>query len=141
MSNFWNLIIRNLRNKRGDTLYVHYPCFDGLISGVLAWEFLETQHWTIRDVRPINYNVRDEWLSMSLGPRTAVVDFLYHPKSPYFGQIITSRVLSVVAQGAISSTARFLPLLYDSHSGSTALLLWNRFAGALELSRSLSGDG
>jgi hypothetical protein len=129
---FWNLIIRNLKNKRGDTLYVHYPCFDGLISGVLAWEFLETQqHWTIRDVRPINYNVRDQWLSMSLGPRTAVVDFLYHPKAAFWVDHHLTSFVSGDAKSDFEHRKGFLPLLYDSHSGSSALLLWNRFARAM----------
>jgi hypothetical protein len=30
------------------TLFFHYPCFDGLISAVIAWDYLEThQAWQV----------------------------------------------------------------------------------------------
>lgn len=132
MRDFWHLVIRNLVNKRGDTLYIHYPCFDGLISGVLAWDFLEKQeHWKIRDVRPINYSVRDQWLSTSLEPRTAVVDFLYHPKAAFWADHHLTSFLSGEAKSDFEHRKNSYPLLYDSRSGSSALLLWKSFASAL----------
>lgn len=130
---FWNLFVRNLPIKRADTLCIHYPCFDGLVSGVLAWDFLERQqHWTIREVRPVNYGIRDEWLSTSLGPRTAVVDFLYHPNAAFWVDHHLTSFLNGDARNDFEHRKGAFPLLYDSHSGSSASLLWNSFASALK---------
>ncbi len=46
------------------TLYFHYPCFDGIVSAALAWEFLETQKgWRVGELCPVNYTVRNTWLA------------------------------------------------------------------------------
>jgi hypothetical protein len=133
MREVWELIIRRSKETRGDSLYIHFPCFDGLISGVLAWEFLEShEHWTIRDVHPVNYNVRDRWLTTPLETRSAIVDFLYHPQAAFWADHhLTSFVDGVVKKDFDIRKAR-LPLFYDDHSGSSASLLWNRIAHALD---------
>jgi len=49
------------------TLYFHYPCFDGVVSAALAWEFLEKHKgWSVGELRSINYTVRNIWLSDEL---------------------------------------------------------------------------
>src|SRR5258706_7178548 len=66
-------------------LYFHSPCFDGIVSCVLAWDFLEaTQAWSIREVHAVNYNERPTWLSRKLDSPCAVVDFLYHPEAQFW---------------------------------------------------------
>ncbi len=125
-------IIRYSKRTRGDTLYIHYPCFDGLISGVLAWDFLENdQHWTIREVHPVNYDVRDKWLNTPLGSRSAIVDFLYHPEAAFWADHHLTGFINGAAKSDFDSRKARFPLLYDNHSGSSALLLWNRLAHAL----------
>src|ERR1700686_2228078 len=67
------------------TLYFHYPCFDGLVSGVLAWEFLERhKKWNITRFSPVNYPLRKSWLARKLHTPCAVVDFPYHPKAAFW---------------------------------------------------------
>ena len=67
------------------TLYFHDPCFDGLVSGVLAWVFLEQcENWRIERFCPANYDMRQSWLSTELSGPTAVVDFLYHPQAMFW---------------------------------------------------------
>jgi hypothetical protein len=63
------------------TLYFHYPCFDGLVSAVLAWVYLEhCEGWRIERFCPVKYDVCESWLATNLDTLTAVVDFLYHPQ-------------------------------------------------------------
>jgi hypothetical protein len=122
-------LIRRLKGVRGDTLYIHYPCFDGLVSGVLAWDFLETNHnWTVQNVCPVNYNLREQWLSMSLGSRSAVVDFLYHPQAWFWVDHHLTSFMNDAVRENFEQRRLHVPLLYDNRSGSSALLLWNHFA-------------
>src|ERR687894_646492 len=65
---------------RGACLYFHSPCFDGIVSSVLALDFLEgSQHWTFDQLQPVDYDSRTNWLSKPPRKPFAVVDFLYHP--------------------------------------------------------------
>ena len=66
------------------TLYFHSACFDGLVSAVLAWVFLETKDWQFQGFIPVNYDVRTMWLSDPLKTPAAVVDFLYHPDADFW---------------------------------------------------------
>ena len=41
------------------TVYLHFPCFDGVISAVLACEYLERKRgWVTGDILPVNYSAR-----------------------------------------------------------------------------------
>ena len=69
---------------RKGTLYFHSACFDGLVSAVLAWVFLETKDWRFQGFIPVNYDVRTMWLSDPLKTPAAIVDFLYHPDADFW---------------------------------------------------------
>ena len=59
------------------TVYLHFPCFDGVISAVLACEYLERKHgWKTEQIVPVNYSGREKWASQPLAKPAAVVDFL-----------------------------------------------------------------
>jgi hypothetical protein len=112
------------------TIYFHSPCFDGMISCVLAWEFLETEErWSIRHIRPVNYDLRANWLEIDLDTPCAVLDFLYHPSARFWADHHSTTFASEKAQDYYHRRASASSLLvYDPHSSSTASLLWNRFS-------------
>src|SRR5437867_9299784 len=71
--------------RREGTLYLHFPCFDGLVSAVLASDFLEQNGWKFnRRFCPVNYHLRPTWISSHLRPPCAVVDFLYHSDAQFW---------------------------------------------------------
>src|ERR1700740_1709547 len=80
------------------TLYFHYPCFDGLVSGVLAWEFLEANEWNITQLIPVDYGIRKRWLARKLKKPCAVVDFLYHPRSDFWADHHKTTMLTSAAK-------------------------------------------
>lgn len=107
----------------GATLYLHFPCFDGVASGVLATEFLEIKGWSVTNFIPVNYEIRAEWLQMKLPVCSAVVDFLYHPDAQFWADHhITSFLREDLRVD--SNRRRSQWNLYDEHAGSCALLLW-----------------
>lgn len=70
---------------RGQTVYLHFPCFDGVVSAVLASEYLRHKRgWELKDVVPVSYSERDSWTSRSLERPATVVDFLYHPDAEFW---------------------------------------------------------
>src|ERR1700686_3869824 len=78
------------RFMKSSTLYFHYPCFDGLVSGVLACEFLEKRKdWNIGELHPVDYTMRDTWLASELRTPCAIVDFLYHSRAEFWALTIT----------------------------------------------------
>jgi hypothetical protein len=124
----WKFVIRGPKKGLGGTLYIHYPCFDGLISGVLAWDFLEMRHdWTIENVCPVNYGLREQWLSMPLDSRSAIVDFLYHPKAGFWVDHHLTSFITDSVRNNFEQRRLHVPLVYDNRSGSSALLLWSHF--------------
>lgn len=111
-------------------LYFHSPCFDGVVSCVLAWDFLEvSQGWSIEDIYPVNYDIRPTWLSQELHKPAAVVDFLYHPQAEFWADHHVTTFLTEEANKHFER--RKSPwLVFDKLSGSCALLLWSHFANA-----------
>jgi hypothetical protein len=105
-------------------LYVHFPCFDGVISGVLTTLFLEkSRRWKFKTIQPVNYSLQKEWLNTVLPKRSAVVDFLYHPKAEFWADhhpttFLTEQLKTDFEQHKNSN------LIYDRRSGSCAALLW-----------------
>ncbi|MBZ5702486.1 MAG: hypothetical protein LAN84_11645 [Acidobacteriia bacterium] len=109
------------------TLYLHFPCFDGVISGVLASDLLEQQGWSFKRFCPVNYDLRAGWASNRLDTPSAVVDFLYHPDAQFWADHHSTTFLSQELR--LDYERRKEPrLLYDSAAGSCALLLWRNFS-------------
>src|ERR1041385_5331992 len=66
-------------------LYFHSPCLDGITSAVLTLDFLETSlNWKFKELRSVDYDQRDRWLSEKHHKPFAVVDFLYHPNAAFW---------------------------------------------------------
>jgi len=110
---------------RNSTLYFHYPCFDGLVSAVLAWEFLEThEDWRITEFGPIDYKVRGSWLSNDLSKPAAIVDFLYHPLAEFWADHHQTSILTPAAQEDFERRKRQFHLFFDPRARSCASLLF-----------------
>lgn len=116
-------------SSRSATLYYHYPCFDGLVSAAMAWDFLEHRaSWQIEHAEAVNYDVARTWTAQRLRERSAVVDFLYHPQATFWAD----HHPTTFVDGEFSAVARTdRMLLYDSASPSCASLLWHRFGETL----------
>jgi hypothetical protein len=110
---------------KNSTLYFHYPCFDGLISAALASEFLETQEgWRITQFRPVDYTLRDTWLSTDLNKPAAIVDFLYHPQAEFWADHHRTSFLSPEAKEDFERRKQEFRVLFDARASSCASLLF-----------------
>jgi hypothetical protein len=114
----------------GAHLYFHSPCFDGIVSCVLTWDFLETcQDWSVEEIHPVNYDSKAIWLSISLSPKSAVVDFLYHPDAQFWADHHSTTFLSEDAKRDFERRmSRWF--VYDERGGSCSMLLWKHFANS-----------
>lgn len=111
------------------TLFVHYPCFDGLVSAALAWDFLQTQwRWSIERLEFVNYDRSATWLQTPLPPLAAVVDFLYHPDARFWADHHGTTFLTDAARRDFERRSTDDFILYDRSSASCAMLLWKRVA-------------
>lgn len=107
------------------TLYFHYPCFDGLVSAVLAWEFLETQeNWQVTEFVPVNYKLRGGWLKAKLKKPCAIVDFLYHPRADFWADHHQTSMLTARAKADFEGRRGRSRLFFDDHAPSCATLLF-----------------
>lgn len=113
------------------TLYFHYPCFDGLVSGVFAWEFLEIhKKWNITRFSPVNYPLRKSWLTRALHTPCAVVDFPYHPKAAFWADHHQTS-LSGKARASYQQRKNKSNLFYDDRAPSCAGLLYKHLRKSL----------
>lgn len=111
------------------TLYLHFPCFDGVVSGVLAWEFLErSSKWRVARICPVNYDLRENWLSTRLRTPCAIVDFLYHPQASFWADHHLTSFSHLEAETDFQRRRGLSPLWYDNGSPSCATLLWEHVA-------------
>jgi len=107
------------------TLYFHYPCFDGLVSGVLAWEFLERHEgWRITEFCPANYKMRSHWLQDKLEKPCAIVDFLYHPRAGFWADHHQTPFLTAAAKADFEKRRGKNCLLFDDRAPACATLLY-----------------
>jgi hypothetical protein len=112
----------------GACLYFHSPCFDGIVSAVLALDFLEgSQNWTFDELRPVDYGSRPTWLSKPLRKPFAVVDFLYHPDAEFWADHHQTSFLEPALKEFCASQKNPFHI-YSSRSGSCAKLLWRVLA-------------
>lgn len=108
------------------SLYFHSPCFDGIVSAVLAWDFLAVRDgWTDPTLRPVNYDRRETWLSEGLEQPAAVVDFLYHPDCEFWADHHPTTFLTDTARDDFEKRKN-ARLTYDCVAASCATLLWER---------------
>jgi hypothetical protein len=108
------------------TVYLHFPCFDGVVSAVLACEYLERKHgWKTGQIVPVNYSERESWAARPLAKPAAVVDFLYHPEADFWADHHQTAFLTP----ALEEHARqrgFASLLYDASAFSCAEVIWRK---------------
>jgi hypothetical protein len=108
------------------SLYFHSPCFDGIVSAVLAYDFLEARWgWSEISLNPVNYDARDRWLSRSLRRPFAIVDFLYHPDAHFWADHHSTAFLTEAAKRDFND--RREAMFFDERAPSCAGLLWRRF--------------
>jgi hypothetical protein len=120
--------VSNVETMRNATLYFHYPCFDGLISAVLASEFLEShEDWRITEFQPVDYTLRDTWLSSDLKKPSAIVDFLYHPQAEFWADHHQTSILTTAAREDFERRKQQFRLLFDGRAPSCASLLFRNF--------------
>lgn len=111
--------------RKHATLFLHFPCFDGVVSAVLASSFLEKVHgWAVDALEPVSYDIKDQWLDRVLPAPSAVVDFLYHPQAEFWADHHSTSFLTTEAK-ADFERRRSSWLLYDGKRGSCASLLWS----------------
>lgn len=104
-------------------LFYHSPCFDGIVSAVLACDFAEaTGLWRRTSLHPVNYDARSTWLSPLPGP-AAVVDFLYHPNAMLWADHHVSTFMDEALRESFLRRTDAL-VVYDSQARSCAGLLW-----------------
>jgi hypothetical protein len=111
-------------------LYFHAPCFDGLVSGAILWDFLEHEAgW--RHVRPrgVNYGIRPWWPSLKPKCQFAVVDFLFHPRATYWADHHATTFLTDHFRRMYESR-RSQNLVYDGTAPSCSKLLWEHLKRA-----------
>ena len=107
------------------TLYFHYPCFDGLVSAALAWEFLEHhEHWQITTFVPVDYSLREAWLKRKLRKPCAVVDFLYHPGVDFWADHHATTMVNNRAAESYRRRTEKQFLFFDNYARSCAGLLY-----------------
>jgi hypothetical protein len=114
----------SIGNKEAWTVYFHRACFDGLVSATLAWEFLESKDYRVTEFVPVNYEVRESWLTTPLRAPAAVVDFLYHPDAGFWADHHATSFLSESARQDFLNRQSGTCLLYDEKAGSCAGILW-----------------
>ncbi len=111
-------------------LYFHSPCFDGIVSAVVTWDFLESKFdWTDVRLHAVNYEIKNHWLSSELQKPSAVVDFLYHPQTDFWADHHVTSFLTKSAREDFQHR-HGKTLVYDDRAGSCAALLWAHLAAA-----------
>jgi hypothetical protein len=113
---------------RGATLYLHYPCFDGVVSAVLARDFLERQGWRFRKFVPISYGHQTHWPATKLKGPCAVVDFMYHPGVQFWADHHSTTFLNDVLRTQFQRRKRVRGAwqFLDTRASSCAGLLWRK---------------
>ena len=106
-------------------LYFHSPCFDGVVSAILASDFLKNElRWSSIQLVSVNYHLRETWLRTALEKPVAVVDFLYHPDATFWADPHSTSFLTNSVQSDYGRRAGKWMHVYDATSKSCAGLLW-----------------
>jgi len=119
------------------TLYLHFPCFDGIVSGVLTALFLEkSRGWKFKAIQPVNYSLQKGWLNTPLPQRSAVVDFLFHPQAGFWADHHPTTFLNDGGRAKFEQNPH-RSWIYDRSSGSCAALLWRTVGKVFEADQRL----
>lgn len=106
-----------------ERLYFHAPCFDGAVSAAIAGDVLQRLlGWERIELYPVNYDLRQRWLSEKLGERSAVVDFLYHPSAMLWADHHETTYLPGVSRTPVEGQIA----LYDRTALSCARVLYDQ---------------
>jgi hypothetical protein len=105
-------------------IYFHAPCFDGIVSTVLMYDFL-SRHRSFADIalHAVDYHLKASWPALRLREPSAVLDFLYHPDAQIWFDHHSTTFLT------LDLKADFLrrpapEKVYNPDASSCALLLW-----------------
>jgi hypothetical protein len=105
-------------------VYFHAPCFDGIASAVLVWDFFEVKRrWRAVRLHPVNYEIAPRWLARRLSHPCAVVDFLYHPRAEFWADHHVGPFVTPDAEAHFRRRAR-TEALYSPSAGSCAEVIW-----------------
>jgi hypothetical protein len=107
-------------------VYLHFPCFDGVVSAVLASEYLRRKKgWETREVIPVDYSRQAGWADSPLAEPAVIVDFLYHPRAIFWADHHSTSFTSDALK--TDYLQRSSPdLLYDPKATSCAEVLWRK---------------
>ena len=104
-------------------LFFHSPCFDGIASAVLCWDFFAQRgEANVVRLHPVGYERKDSWLAKPLPPRSAVVDFLFHPTAMFWIDHHATTFLTAAVEEEFQA-AHSTNWVYDNRSRSCAALL------------------
>jgi hypothetical protein len=104
-------------------LFFHSPCFDGIASAVVCLDFFAQRgEANIVRLHPVGYERKESWLTTSLPPRSAVVDFLFHPTAMFWIDHHPTTFLTEAVEKQFQA-AHSTSWVYDNRSHSCAALL------------------
>jgi hypothetical protein len=111
-------------------LYFHAPCFDGLVAGAMAWDFLErTEGWRRVKPRGVNYGIKPWWSGLTPKADFAVVDFLFHPRASFWADHHATTFLTARFR-RLYERRRSATFVYDAAAPSCSMLLATHFRAA-----------
>src|SRR5215469_11530097 len=110
------------------TVYLHFPCFDGIVSAALAILLLNRlRGWRFDSIQGVNYDMQAGWLNTDLADRSCVVDFLYHPQAKVWCDHHATTFVNSKLRADFENRSHTFRW-YDQNSRSTARLLWKKEA-------------
>lgn len=114
------------------TVYLHFPCFDGIASAALMAEALRNEGGTsLGRIVPVTYDLRDQWLKTKLDPNSAVVDFLFHPDAQYWVDHHATTFVNESCEREYSTLARKRRFHYQPDAESCAKVVWTSFGASI----------
>jgi hypothetical protein len=113
------------------TVYLHFPCFDGVVSAALTSEVLRSRSGLhLNALVPVTYDLRRNWIQTRLQKPAAIVDFLFHPEADFWADHhATSFVTKALEEQFLTSKGR--QFLYDSSAKSCVSVIWKNCANLL----------
>jgi hypothetical protein len=107
-------------------IYLHFPCFDGIVSAVLASEYMHRKYgYSFGSIIPVNYAESATWLTRELVEPAAVVDFLYHPQARFWADHHSTTFLTPEVEEQFRKSGSG-DLLYDPKAASCADVIWRK---------------